>query len=113
MGYWKNKMIENGERGYNNIDKLVCEDCVDDNVLKDFVNTNGEIDVCDYCGEKGKCIGVESLIEQIIDGIEYEYNEPVNCMGVDHGEYVCCDGDILDTEDLISEYLGLSSKVCK
>lgn len=68
----KNQMMEQEERGYGNIDKSVCENCVGDYVLKQFVIDNGDEGTCDYCDCEGVCIDVESLIGKIMDGICFE-----------------------------------------
>jgi len=91
MGLAKNQMMEQEERGYGSIDKLVCENCVGDYVLKQFITDNGDEGTCDYCGSEGVCIDVESLIGKIMYGVRFEYEEAVECMGVEKSEFVGAD----------------------
>lgn len=104
MGLAKNQMMEQEEREYGSIDKLVCEDCVGDYALKQFVTDNGDKGTCDYCDSEGVCIDVESLIGKIMDGIRFEYEEAVECMGVEKGEFI--GADTWDTYELLYEELG-------
>lgn len=66
MGLAKTQMMEHEERGYGSIDKLVCEDCIGDYALKQFVTGNGNEGTCDYCDSEGVCIDVESFIGKIM-----------------------------------------------
>jgi|HubBroStandDraft_1064217.scaffolds.fasta_scaffold43448_2 hypothetical protein len=51
MGGVKNLMIERDERGYDDIDKKICEDCVGDEFLKDQIRASLDDYCCDYCGK--------------------------------------------------------------
>lgn len=104
MGWAKNQMMEQQERGYGSIDNLVCEDCVGDYALKQFVIDNGDEGTCDYCNSERICIDVETLIGKIMDGVRFEYEEAVECMGVEKGEFI--GADTWDTYDLLYEVLG-------
>lgn len=104
MGWAKNQMMEQEARGYGSIDKSVCEDCVGDYALKQFVTDNGDEGICDYCNNEGVCIDVESLIGKIMDGVRFEYEEAVECMGVEEGEFI--GADTWDTYDLLRDELG-------
>lgn len=97
-------MIEQEERGYGCIDKVVCENCVGDYALKQFITDNGNEGTCDYCNNEGVCIDVESLIGKIMDGIRFEYEEAVACMGVEKREFI--GADTWDTYDLLYDELG-------
>ncbi len=104
MGWAKKQMMEQQERGYGSIDKSVCEDCVGDYALKQFITDNGDEGTCDYCNSEGVCIDVESLIGKIMDGVRFEYEEAVECMGIEKGEFI--GADTWDTYDLLYEVLG-------
>lgn len=104
MGWAKKQMMEQEERGYGSIDKSVCEDCVGDYALKQFVTDNGDEGSCDYCENEGICVDVESLIEKIMDGIYFEYEEAVGCMGVEKGEFI--GAKTWETYDLLRDEIG-------
>ena len=104
MGFAKNQMMEQEERGYGSIDKVVCDNCVGDYALKQYITDNGDEETCDYCNNEGVCIDVESLIGKIMDGIHFEYEKVVNCMGVEKGEYI--GAKTWDTYDLFYDELG-------
>lgn len=81
-------MMEQEERRYGSIDKLVFEHCVGDYALKQYIINNGYKETCDYCDSEGVCIDVESLIGKIMDGIYFEYEEAIDCMGIEKGEFI-------------------------
>jgi hypothetical protein len=63
---------------------------------------NGVTGECDYCGAENICIDAEDLIGEIINGITFEYEEAVECMGYEDGEYV--GADTWDTYDLLHDF---------
>lgn len=103
MGFFKNRMIEEQARGYGSIDELACEDCVGDYALKKYVKEMGSTGTCSYCANEGMCIDVELLLEKIMDGVRFEYEEAVNCMSVEKGEFV--GAYTWDTYDLFRDEL--------
>lgn len=104
MGWIKEQMIEQDARGYGSIDKIVCENCVGDYALKKFVVDNGDKGLCDYCNNEEVCIDVESLIGKIMDGIRFEYEEAIEGMHIEKGEFK--GADTWDTYDLFHDVLG-------
>lgn len=103
MGIAKQMLIEQLERGFGSIDKKVCRDCVHDYALKNYICINGFEDECSYCAELNVCVDVEDLLGEIMDGVRYEYDEAVNVMGWDDGEYV--GAPTWDTYDLFDNIL--------
>lgn len=110
MGYWKQKMIEEQERGWSSLgDKCVCAKCFDDAALADFVSENAVEHKCDYCGRKSKKkpigVGIDEVMEVIDEGIRSEWGHPDD-EGVAYesaeGGY---QGEVLDTYDLIYDEL--------
>jgi len=110
MGYWKQKMIEEQERGWSSLgDKRVCAKCFDDAALADFVSENAVEHECDYCGRKSKKkpigISIDEVMEVIDEGIRSEWGHPDD-EGVAYetaeGGY---QGEVLDTYDLIYDKL--------
>jgi hypothetical protein len=81
MGYYKNKYIEESERGWASVgEKYVCCDCLDDYALKDFIRDNAVSRVCSYCGRRSKrrliAAHADDVIEQINEGITTEWGHP-------------------------------------
>lgn len=91
-------------RGYGQIDKVVCVDCVGDYALKQLISDGNLTETCDYCGETGKCISVEDLIEKIMDGIRFEYVEAIDEMGIEKGRFI--GANTWDTYDLLHDVLS-------
>lgn len=102
MGMAKNQMMEEEERGFGSIDTTVCEHCVNEYVLKQYVIDNGRQDICDYCDAEAICIDTEQLMEQIMDGIRFKYSRAVDELGYNDGEYV---GETYDSSDVIDDVL--------
>lgn len=109
MGLAKKQMMEQEERGYGSIDKLVCIDCVGDYALKQFITDNSSRGICHYCSSGGICIEVELLIGKIMDGICYEYERAIECMGIEKGEYM--GAYTWDTWDLLYDELGVDMEL--
>lgn len=69
MGFAKNQMMEQDERGFGSLGKVICLDCVGDYALNNFILNKGFHRTCDYCKNEGSCVEAESLLETIMDGI--------------------------------------------
>lgn len=111
MGYWKDKMIKDQQRGWSSPgDKYVCPKCFDDYALASFVKDNASEKKCDYCGRtsKGKPIAapIDDVMAEISKGIRSEWGHPDD-VGVPYesaeGGY---QGDVMPTRDLINDELG-------
>ena len=103
MGRAKEKLMELEEKPYCPTDKVVCNECVKDKILKRAFKGKWEKRICDYCNFEAKCIPVNDLIENILEGIFFEYDYAANGLAWDEGEYV---GDFLDTYDLLHKLSG-------
>lgn len=110
MGYWKQKMIEEQDRGWSSLGgKCVCAKCIEDPFLSAFVSENAIEHECDYCGRKSRkkpiAVGMDDIMEVIDEGIRSEWGHPDD-EGVAYetaeGGY---QGEVLDTYDLIYEKL--------
>ena len=40
MGYWKEYALKIDERGFDDIDKHICSECVEDEFLKNWIEEN-------------------------------------------------------------------------
>lgn len=78
MGLAKNDLIMCQERGYAHCDRSVCRDCVGNKVLKKYISKNGHMAHCRYCGQRRKVVTVENLLEPIMSGINFQYENADN-----------------------------------
>ncbi len=110
MGYWKQKMIEEQDRGWSSLGgKCVCAKCFEDPFLSAFVSENAVEHKCDYCGRKSRkkpiAVEIDNVMEVINEGIRSEWGHPDN-EGVAYetreGGY---QGEVLNTYELIHEKL--------
>lgn len=80
MGAAKRWMEEIERRGYNPIpDKYVCQDCVDEEAIKNFVRENCESCICSYCGKREVspiAASVENVANLIVESIRSEWLMP-------------------------------------
>lgn len=107
MGYWKNRQIEQQDRGYQFIEgKYVCSRCFADYAIKDFVELIADEYKCDYCGRTAKkpiAADMDEVLGFISAGIKTEWGDPNN-------EGVGWEGgwqgaDVIDSYYLFREYI--------
>lgn len=105
MGLAKNRMMEIEERGYGEIDKLVCKDCIGDKYLKSIIVENDVIDECAYCNNTANVISLEDLMEFIMIGISCKYSRAVDELGYNsrEGGYL---GKTWDSYDVVYDDLA-------
>ncbi|WP_147303973.1 HEPN-associated N-terminal domain-containing protein [Subtercola boreus] len=62
--------------------KIICSTCVDDVALGEAIRAEGGEEPCDYCGRTPvppeASAAVEVILALIVEGFEYEYEDPVN-----------------------------------
>lgn len=105
MGYLKNKMIEDGERGFLDIKGNVCHECFKDEYLKKFIINNATSKKCDYCENSSNdniAIEFNKIMELIVKGIMFCFEDPINEIPYDseEGGYMA---PISDTWDIIDD----------
>ena len=83
--------------------KRICANCIDEEYFKKHIESNNILGICTYCGNKKNILELNTIIKDIIEGIEFIYDDPVNGLGYSDGEYVKGNGDILDTYDLLTD----------
>lgn len=67
MGTAKEHLIEIETRGFNDISKYICADCVEDKFLKKWIIDNStETETCDYCGEEKHVVLMTDLMDEVI-----------------------------------------------
>jgi hypothetical protein len=104
MGFIKDLFIQ----GIHYIEKSVCDECFDDYAIKEFIKENASIKECDYCGKSSKeseiATSLHEIVEFMLEGIRYEWDEPGNCVGWEGG---WVGAEVIDKYDLILEQLEL------
>ena len=107
MGFIKELYSE----GINYIDKYVCDECLEDYAIKKHIQENVVSETCDYCDEtsdeKAIAAPLHVVVEFILEGIRYEWDEPVNEMGWCSEDGGWIGAIITDTDDIISYRLDL------
>lgn len=82
MGGAKRYLEEVESRGWANLEKFVCSECLLDSSLVAAVRAEGGEDPCDYCDEAPvapkSSAPVEVILELIVDGLRYEYEDPID-----------------------------------
>ena len=103
MGQAKKRWMEIEERGYGEIDKFICPNCVGDKYMKSWIdeNSTGEA-YCDYCGEFSRCVPMEVFQEKINSVIRAYYTIAEGELPYD-SEEGCYLGTTFDTEELLSD----------
>ena len=82
MGQAKREWEESLARGFHSMcDKSVCEACLGDYAIKDFIRQNAEAKHCDYCGGSAEdsdvsAVPIDTVMAVIVQGIEQEWAEP-------------------------------------
>lgn len=78
MGFAKNDYIMCQERGYGHCDRYVCRDCIGNKALKEYISNKGIMAYCNYCRQRRKVVTVENLLEPIMSGINFQYENADN-----------------------------------
>lgn len=110
MGYLKNKMIEEYDRGWSSIDKNVCANCIEDDDLKEFIIEHASSTRCDYCSRHSRkkpiAVAMDELLEEISEAVNSIWDHPDN-VGIAYesreGGY---QASVFDSYDLVYDELG-------
>lgn len=109
MGGAKREMMEAEARGWSADDKFVCDDCIEDDHLKQVIRSAANHDACDYCGRNGVACAapLESVVEVVVDTLTYFFAQPAEA-GVprDNGEWLI---DGTSTQEALDD-LGLDGQ---
>ena len=61
---------------------MYCEDCLEDDALKEYVRTSGEYTICFTCnGDNVPCVGINDLFDHMRDCISLEWEDPLDIIG--------------------------------
>lgn len=104
MGIEKSRMMEADERGWYEPAGYVCDECVDDEFLKEVIKENACRRECDYCGRRTRAHSaapVAMLMEPIGSTVFYYYNDPTQAMMSWDYEEDSWPLDTTDTRDVL------------
>lgn len=77
MGQTKRRIDRETEYGYISIDSRVCNHCVSDRHIKQFIKANGEESKCDYCEKnRAKTVDFNEFIEFFLGHVDSVYGDP-------------------------------------
>jgi len=109
MGQTKRRIDRETEYGYTSIDSRVCNLCVSDKHIKQFIKEIGEESKCDYCKKnRAKTVDFNGFIEYFLKYVDTEYSNPLEVfVNFDDGETFGifelldnCDIDLTEQESL-------------
>jgi len=86
-------------------DKYVCAECFSDYAIKEFIEQNVFDEKCSYCSNKSDepiAAPLEEVIEFIREGLETEWDNPVNCVGWESAEGGWMGARVIDSYELIT-----------
>jgi len=93
--------------------EYICLDCIGEEYLKYYIKKNGLLDYCSYCKKLKKVIEFKEILDIIESGLLFLYDDPVNGLGWEDGEYVEGTSRIQDSYDLLGEYFDVNEEVFK
>lgn len=86
----------------------VCSQHIKDDYIKKFIQKNGTKGQCDYCDKKINVIELYKVLELLITGIDYLYEDPANSRYLNKEGLHGFDGNTFDFYDLwYEDYLDL------
>lgn len=59
-------------------DKKICKKHIAHNFFIDFISDNGEDGICNYCNKKLKVVELSEILQLIVVGVDYLYEDPAN-----------------------------------
>jgi hypothetical protein len=104
MGRAKQAWFEAQERGWDELDKLVCAGCVDDVYLAILIKASAHHKGCDYCADTDvPTAEVSCILDAVNTGIHYAFNDEANA-GAPYSKDFSI--EYLSTQDVLEETLS-------
>ena len=107
MGRAKEWLIQQWERGYREAEGAICEKCVTDTALRQWISDNLSATTCRFCcasSEKQIAARFDEFVGIVLTGVRFDWNHPD-----DEGiSYISAEGGyqtaIADTREVLEEY---------
>ncbi|MDO9182210.1 MAG: HEPN-associated N-terminal domain-containing protein [Bacteriovorax sp.] len=81
MGQTKRRIDRETEHGYTSIDSRICNHCVSDRHIKQFIKGIGEKSKCDYCEKnRAKTVEFNKFIEFFLEHVDSLYSDPLEVL---------------------------------
>jgi hypothetical protein len=93
--------MSDGDYAQSDHESYVCPACLGDAALKEFIESKAENEECSFCGatsDEAIAAPLDDLVCFMADCLFKEYDDPVNCMGIDDGEFI---GNTFDSHELL------------
>lgn len=85
----------------------VCDSHINDDFLKNFIKSNGSIEKCSYCGKRKRTVELSEVLNLIVIGINYLFEDPIEFKYFDNEAETGFDGDNFYFEELFYDRLDL------
>jgi hypothetical protein len=106
MGGAKEWQMEQWERGFNYVaDNYVCDHCVDDQPLREYIRERAESTTCSYCAreaEKPIACELDVLLQAFADAIAVDWRDAIDEMPYDGGDWALPEVN-RDIRDLLTD----------
>jgi len=103
MGRAKQAWIEAQERGWDELDKHVCANCVHDFYLASLVDAAASHMGCNYCGEHVPTAEVSCILDAVVTGIHYAFNDEASAGAPYSKDFPI---EYFSTQDVLEETLS-------
>jgi hypothetical protein len=88
----------------------VCGECIDDDEIKKFIETQADSRACDFCGRKSRKRAIAAPLDEVVEfmftAIDREYERAVEALGWESAEGGY-QGSHWDSLELLTEVIGL------
>jgi hypothetical protein len=109
VGYWKNKLIEEQDRGYSAPDEtFVCPNCVSDSHLVSALKAAIQRKTCSYCGAEWAA-DMKVLLDEIKAALLVNYDDPAEELPYDSAEGGY-QGEVCEGFDLVYDLDGWTER---
>lgn len=109
MGQVKQMMLEENDYDLGYIkDTFVCSNHIDDYAIREFIKKSDAKEKCSYCNKKRKVVSFRDLMEEILFGVRFQYEDAANWMSYDsrEGGYL---GNTYTNYELIEQLLEIDN----
>lgn len=101
MGYAKRGLYNEEYSIYNfNTSEFICNRHIREKFINKHIKKTGALGKCDYCNRKTKVVPLSDVLEIIVTGIDFYYEDPVNSRNLSSETESGFDGDNMCFEEM-------------